>query len=290
MGAVVLKFTSGQWATVGTPTSLFSGLAAASWAVQLVLEPSGIPLVALYGASSAPLADQVYSVGGGGQDYIPQAQPITIRKFDGSAWTTLGAPASGIYPSLALDADGVPHLALGDASVVGLRATVLRFTGTAWEPVGGRGFSAGAAYWNHLAFDPAGRLHCALLDRGAHSSPESESAGYFGSSGNGALTVKQFEGGSWVNVGNNRRVRTYDYGSIFPALAFSPGPISTPYAAISQQYNFGLLDVYHYPGPPPPPPVSADGVAAMNLLLLACTLFILAGAQSRRPAPSITAT
>lgn len=221
--------------------------------MQLVLEPSGIPLVALYDDASAPF--DLYNPDGRQNAYIPQDQPVTVGKYDGAGWTTLGTPefATGVYPSLALDANGVPHLALGDASV-SRRATVLRFTSAGWEPVGARGFSAGAAYWNHLAVDPLGTVHLAFMD---DSMPiQTVPAPY-----EGPIVVQRFQG-TWLNVGNNEQVQTYASANVYPALAFDPAPKATPFVAFSSPVNFAVMRVYRNPGPPPSPPVSAesDGV------------------------------
>lgn len=253
IGAVVVKYARGQWTTVGAPTSLLSGLpssllqSGSSWAVQLAVGPSGIPVAAVYGAASAPhLRYDYYEIPN------PRAGPVTVRTFDGAAWTTVGATAfaTGVYPSLALNADSVPHLALGDASV-GRRATVLRFNGASWQPLGPRGFSTGGAYWNHLAVDPLGTVHLAFADDAEQPPRPYKYA-------QGPVVVKRFEGVSWLNVGNNQQVDSeFTTEGVYPALAFGPGPSVTPHLVLTSPWSMGSLLFFRHPGPPSPPPVSA---------------------------------
>jgi hypothetical protein len=76
---------------------------------------------------------------------------ITVMKYDGNNWVMVGSPrfsgpaAYGF--SLFIDkSDGTPYVSYQDGSAgVDNKATVMKFNGTNWEPVGSVGFSPGVA-------------------------------------------------------------------------------------------------------------------------------------------------
>jgi hypothetical protein len=78
----------------------------------------------------------------------------TVRRHNGTAWENVGTPGfsagSTDFNSLYVYDDNgtpVPYVAYSDGGIGGHdnRATVMKFNGTAWEPVGIPGFSAGTA-------------------------------------------------------------------------------------------------------------------------------------------------
>jgi hypothetical protein len=81
--------------------------------------------------------------------------------------------------------DGVPFVAYADKSHNG-KATVVKYNGSAWEEVGGPGFSDGSVECNSLYFDNDGTPYVAFVDS-VHGR---------------AITVMKYTTGSWTTVGS----------------------------------------------------------------------------------------
>ena len=87
--------------------------------------------------------------------------------------------------SLAFDpTTGAPAVAFRDASITNKPASVYKFDGAAWNPVGAP-FGSGEAQRNSLAFDAAGTPYCAFVDA---------SNGF-------RAAVYKFDGAAWAPVG-----------------------------------------------------------------------------------------
>ncbi len=82
---------------------------------------------------------------------------VTVMKFDGANWVTVGSPAftpsGGSWTSIVIDNDGNPLVAFRDMAH-NYRASVMKFDGTNWNYVGVAGFSPmgtgvqGASYFS----------------------------------------------------------------------------------------------------------------------------------------------
>ena len=155
----VMKFNGvDTWLPVGT------GVLADTDSTSLAFAPDGTPLVAYI--------DGIYST----------AQVMT---YSGEVWNSSAvSTAVAVSPSLAIAPDGTTYLAYADYGNGG-KATVMKYTGTAWTTVGNAGFSAGTATGGSLAIAPDGTLYLAYQDGAAA----------------GKATVMTFSGGSWSLVG-----------------------------------------------------------------------------------------
>lgn len=92
---------------------------------------------------------------------------ITVRRWDGTAWSTVGSAGfiTGMFIGLAVDSSNTPYMATGDASTSN-KGRVMRFAGSSWAQVGQAYLSIGNAYWSALAFNANGRLFYAYQDAG----------------------------------------------------------------------------------------------------------------------------
>ncbi|MDI4649661.1 S-layer homology domain-containing protein [Cohnella hashimotonis] len=115
---IVKKYTGAAWESVGTEAS---DEQAAS--VSLALDSYGRPYIA-YTASADSL--------------------LTVRKFDGTAWSTVGQVGIGEadLPDLKLDAANRPYVAYRDlAGPLGGAITVAKFSDGSWQPAGAAQFT-----------------------------------------------------------------------------------------------------------------------------------------------------
>jgi hypothetical protein len=92
---------------------------------------------------------------------------VFVKRWNGTAWEPLGAALntdvrrSALSPSLALDGDGQPVVALAEASEGGLAVRVRRWDGAQWQLVGGPG-DIGLGADTQVAVDAAGRITVAF--------------------------------------------------------------------------------------------------------------------------------
>ncbi|MET4576945.1 hypothetical protein [Ottowia thiooxydans] len=145
------------------------------------------------------------------QVFAAPAQPAS------DSWEVVGVPGFSAGPagftSLAFGPDGRPYVAFVDTAQ-GDKASVMRLNidGTAWEAVGGTGFSKGGVYETSLAFGPDGKPYVAYRD-GAHG-------------GKASVMRLNSAGTAWEAVG----AAGFSVGTASDAsLAF--GPDGRPYIA-----------------------------------------------------------
>lgn len=190
--ANVWKFTGDSWTQVGSPVS--DGVTAN---LSLAIYHSAS------GTDTPYLAYSDYGNGAGGG--------LTVRKFDGSTWITVGAavfstkPSSDFFMSLVIDSSGTPYVAYSDTAN-GYKATAMKFNGSAWATVGLAGFSAGKAYGTSysLVIDSSGTPYVGYQD--------------YSNSANGKATVMKFDGSSWTTVGTAGLTKTT---ASYPSLAIN---------------------------------------------------------------------
>ncbi|MET4576947.1 IPTL-CTERM sorting domain-containing protein [Ottowia thiooxydans] len=151
----------------------------------------------------------------------------------GSGWEVVGVPGFSADVandvSLSFGADGKPYVAYRDEAHSS-KASVMRLNseGTAWEAVGGAGFSAGAAYYTSLAFNPGpdGKPYVAYWDNA--------------DDGKASVMRLNSEGTAWEAVGG----AGFSAGAAYyTSLAFSPGPDGKPYVAYRDDVNGGKASV-----------------------------------------------
>ncbi|BAU27111.1 putative repeat protein (TIGR02543 family) [Aneurinibacillus soli] len=215
--ATVMKFNGSSWVPVG-PVGFSAGYANYT---SLVIAPDGTLYVAYQDQANASRA--------------------TVKKFNvqTSSWDTVGAGVGGTggfsageaYDlSFAISPNGTPYVAYTD-TVNGYRATVQKFNGSSWVPVGLVGFTAGYASKPSLAIAPDGTPYLAYGD-GPYQL-------YGGDEGNGyKATVKKFTGSGlsgWETVGTEGF--SADRMSFLSLTIASDG---TPYLA----YQDGLQYLY----------------------------------------------
>jgi hypothetical protein len=111
--AVVMKYTSPGWTTVGSLTATSS-----------VTDTD----IAIY--NSEPYL--MHNIGAA----------LYVRRFTAGSWSVLGSTSfgTGVYPRMAMNGAGVPYVVFSD-NVVSDRVTVRRFT-SSWQNVGTTGFSS----------------------------------------------------------------------------------------------------------------------------------------------------
>jgi hypothetical protein len=205
--ATVMKYNGTSWVNVGNP-----GFSAgqATW-VSLTFNSSGQPYVAY-------------------TDY-GNSLKATVKTFNGSNWVTVGnvgfTPAEAECESLAFSPSGQLYVAFADDSSTPLRkASVMKFTGTAWVYVGNPGFSDGTTWSESLAFSPSGEPHVSYIDWAVSSK----------------VSVMKYNGTSWVYVGGRGFSKSGGYIHS-EGLAFSPtnGQPYVAYEDTSSSYKASVM-------------------------------------------------
>ncbi len=141
----------------------------------------------------------VYRDGGSGANIYS----ATCKKYNGSSWVTVGAnkfsAGTASYTRIEIGNNDTPFVAFSDFSGSGIMAlngkvTVMKFDGTSWQPVGTRGFSAGAVSSLDFKIDSTRGLWVAYTDN----------------ANGGAAVVKKWDGSIWATVGNTNSGQTRD--------------------------------------------------------------------------------
>ena len=160
----VMKYTGSVWTYVGS-SQFTSGQNLYS---SLAINSSGTPYMAYQDGYQA-----------------------SCMKFNGTSWEYVGSqnftPGGATYTSLAIDVSDVPYMAFVDAYYLyNNKASVFKFNGATWVPVGTEGFSAGTANYTSLAIDAAGSLYVAFQDGNSSSK----------------ATVMKYSAGAWNILGS----------------------------------------------------------------------------------------
>jgi hypothetical protein len=128
--------------------------------------------------------------------------------------------------SFAQAQDGTPYVVYKDAWNGG-KATVMKFTGDDWEPVGIPGFSPGSVNWPTIALDKNGTPYVAFVD----------------SSSSSKATVMKFNGQSWEYVGGPGFSQSYIN---YPAIALDNNGV--PYVIYQDFGKNSKATVMRYDG------------------------------------------
>ncbi len=224
--ATVMRFDGSTWQVVGS-----AGFSANSAGYpSFLFSADGLPMVSY--------ADPVATAQGPGTR-------VTVMKWDGAAWGTVGPAAfsrgyDASYTSLAVGPDGVPFVAFRNWAVgVNANACVMRFNGATWDIVGQEAVSAGAAFNTSVAVAPDGVPYVAFSDDGAGS----------------RAAVMRLSGSSWIRAG--RSDLSAGYG-LRTKLAISPEGI--PHVIFEDYANGHRATVMRLV--PDPRATFADWVAA----------------------------
>ncbi|WP_028606033.1 choice-of-anchor U domain-containing protein [Ottowia thiooxydans] len=225
-------FTSLTFGPNGTPHVAFRDAANDHKASVMRLNSAGTAWEAVGGAgfSAGVVFDTSLAFGPDGKPYVAYRDEANDNKARvmrlnsaGTAWEAVGGAGflAGIaqYTSLSFGPDGKPYVAYQDGAY-GNKASVMRLNslGTAWEAVGGAGFSAGEAHHTSLSFGPDGKPYVAYRD---------------GANGNKASVMRlNIAGTAWEAVG----------GAGFSAGAANQtsltfGPDGKPYVAHTDGAN-----------------------------------------------------
>jgi hypothetical protein len=231
----VRMWDGSSWVEVGAGSASGGGISNndfGSNSPSLAISPDGMPYVAWDDEGNGIEDNEIY-----------------IRKWDGSNWVEVGAGSAsggGISnngggssgPSLAISPEGVPYVAWVDFISSGPNNIYVRkFDGSRWVEVGA-GSASGGGISNHpggsafyggshhpsLAISPDGMPYVAWF----HEIYQSGS--WFGD-----IYIRQWNGGSWVEVGagsaSGEGISRNNGISDSPALAISPAGV--PYVAWS---------------------------------------------------------
>jgi hypothetical protein len=159
------------------------------------------------------------------------AGKLTVKKFNGSSWVTVGAPVSagGAANSyIAVDTAGTPYVAYSD-SLFAKKITVKKWDGTAWQTVGTAGF--GPQPMRDLKF----RL-------GSDGLPYV--LAQYNVNGNYVNELFHFTGTLWSSLGVAGQCQMS--GDKTADLAIAAGDI--PYVAFADGSNFSRVTVKKYTG------------------------------------------
>lgn len=166
---LVLKFTSGAWATVGGAPVVTHD----TNEMALALDYQNTPYV-------------VYNDG-------TDNYQMSVKKLNGNTWEYVGqrklTNGQASHFSIAIGSDDIPYIAFTNQDI-SFRNSVIKFTGTQWETLGTSGLATNASRENILLFDSIGTLYIAY----------SENGGMFGGSRPQAA-VRKLVGNQWQPVG-----------------------------------------------------------------------------------------
>lgn len=165
----VIKFNGTSWSYVGNP-ELTSHQIKSN--LDIKTDNNNVPYV-------------VYT------DNIANSQKLSVIKFNGSSWETVGSSffssETANAPKIDFDNNNVPYVVFDDFVESKNKLSVMKFNGTTWELVGARGFSDNAAYTT-IVIDNNNVPYVAFNST---------------SNGNaGKTSVMKFNGTTWEFVGN----------------------------------------------------------------------------------------
>lgn len=160
-----------------------------------------------------------------------QSGKATVRYYNGVSWTTVGSAgfsAGAVYNIVMAfnPSTNLPYVAYAD-NANSQKLTVMKYDGvSAWENVGSAGFSATAAGYPSIAFNPSTNQPCVV---------------YFSSSNK--TTTKCYDGANWNTLGDA------DFSVVAvgaPDMAFDPST-NLPYVVFSD-YTLTKARVMYYNG------------------------------------------
>jgi hypothetical protein len=169
-GSVTVKtYTGGTgWATVGPNATVSGGNCT-------------------YASMALDVHDTVYVAYQDGAN----SGKVTVKKFDGNNWITIGSPflsqanGSAYDICLAFDHNNVPYVAYWNPYPAGPKASVQKFDGSNWVNVGLPSFTTGITQFTTIAFDGSNTPYITFQD-----AMQGQKA-----------TVMKYNGSTWVNVG-----------------------------------------------------------------------------------------
>jgi Secretion system C-terminal sorting domain len=167
----VMKLSGNQWVTVGTAGFTPNSIGTTS----LAIAPDGTPYVAYM--NSDP--------NWGGQTNL------VVQKFNGTTWEVLASTSvhdAVQNPSIAIAADGTVYVGFRNDDNSS-KATVMKYSGSAWSLVGGTTASTNDAYWPKMALSNDGTPYIAYLDGVTWTA-----------------TVMKYNGSAWTAVSSNKAV------------------------------------------------------------------------------------
>ncbi len=223
-GTITLAFASSQTITDAAGNHLDPTISSSYWSLL-----GNANFTSQFSQYASMAIDQI------GNTYVAfndgmNAGKVTVMKFDGTSWTTVGAAgfSAGTADFISIKTDfqtDAPYLAFRDGGNDG-KATVMKFNGTSWETVGTAGFTPGEAIYESLVITGTGTPYLA-----------------FQSTSDGKATVMTFDGTNWVAVGNpGFTAGTATYGSLYVNY------FGTPYFAFSDGANGGKATVMTFDG------------------------------------------
>lgn len=199
-----------------------SGLCAARWDGR-AWKPLGSAASGACGSVGAYGSSPTVVLDGNGQPVVlwRDSAGLGVSRWDGAAWRPFGggiridALATALRPALALDGAGQPVLAWDDSNGQSIDLHVARWTGSAWQPVGGA-LSAGPGWADapSLAVDGAGNPVVAWQQSDA--------------TGNGErVNVWRWSGSAWQPLGGPMSAAGGRVDAVTPSLALDAqgGPV-----------------------------------------------------------------
>jgi len=193
----IQKFTGLDWSPLTVPSIT------AYWA--FCIEGDGVP----------------YVVGTNGQ----RSSQVTLVRFTGTKWDTVGTSFPGLNPTCAQGGTGVPIIGFSNTGEGAPSAE--KFNGEAWEAIGSSGFISDLAQDISAVVDPSGNPFMAFSY----------------TSGGGGHRLMSYDGVVWKDVG---AIGTFDPAISTIALAMDKNGIL--YAAFGDSGNGGKLVIKRFNG------------------------------------------
>lgn len=165
---------------------------------------------------------------------VPFNPAISVKKFDGTNWQYVGLPRFDVADTwademdLAIDKNGTPYVALS-SDINSYKASVLKFNGTSWVPVGSYGFTQSTVSEISIAIDTNLTPYVVFKDDAVQNK----------------TSVMKFDGNGWVYVGGAGIANLTQNTSTNIVIA----PNNTPYVAITDYLtNNSQLHVMSFNG------------------------------------------
>jgi hypothetical protein len=155
--------------------------------------------------------------------------PISVMKFDGTAWIYVGnrfmTPSASNVLSLATDSSSIPYIAIHERGDLN-KLSVMKFTGVAWEYVGTHSFSPRNASYVSLAFDRLNNLYVAFKDSANKAS------------------VMKYDGSIWSVLGSFG----LSAGTVYYETPLAIDSNNVPYVAYTDMANGNKATVKKFDG------------------------------------------